>query len=1797
MNTPDFAFPKTAAKDAESDLKSAMKEHDAHAAINALIRLYVAENLVDPDTRQKSIETISATAEKFTDSPLHGIFDALLARLYTDYYRSNQWTFDRRELPLTPLPKQISEWNGAQFKAKITQLCEQSISNPEALEALPLSEYSDIITCDSVSAQYFPTLLDFAYRKALNLCIFTESETLTPNQIISSALRHATTNGSKLYWQYAEIENGDDSASAWRGQLTKNINDPLASIFLLGEYDAAITDAEKTELYPQLCDFLKKFPDCPFAQTLNFYKAFLSSVSIFFNMPAYCSPGIPVQITVDNTNATIYDIAIYKVDHIKDNYINPKDLSSLQPVTTKRMTCDLTVPFSTESKTEITLDQPGKYAIVPIADGLPKGGSFTAIRCIPAMPIALSNIASPRVLVVNPRTGAPMPGIDVFLKYDTTRRQLASTDLMGFSDVPSQMFDTHSYWVVGLNYQGSPYIFNDVSLERLPKAQADSARTARILTDRAIYHPGDEINWLTVVYESKVDKNRNVSASLSNEKGIRVILLDANRQPVDTIKAKTDSMGCAYGKFTAPTDGLTGRFTIKVINGAPLQRNWTLGQKSITVSDYKMPDFELTDIKTQRNVAADSTVTITGRALSYSGMPMANATITAVVSKASWWRWFSPDEKVYSADITTDDDGRFSLTMTAGQLQFDKYQPYYIAELTATSLSGSTAKASTSFSMDPQYLIDIESIDNVDALKPFKPTVTVVSADGEKADIDLVWAIKADSVIVKQGKWGAPIDISDITPGIYTFSVNAADSALANEAKVQMCVYNVKTDIVPSKDPLWISNNTGYVVANAKGEIDLLLGTTDAATTIFYFISDNRQGSLVNYGKFDFAKGYHSVNLPASPDNENLQLILLCVKDCSTYTKTLNIGLSNAKSIKIIGESFRDRLLPSAQETWRLHLENQDGTPVQGAVALDMYNKALEAIMPHSFGLSLSPAFNTRLFLVLDYANNYQTGNSFKWPVTLNRGTGLLEPYFQMYSSAAGSTFYSSYYMSGDVTMMKMSRSADNSFTEEMVMNDLAMPLAESAEAKIEGDSDSDSGEQSTDDNFDYRDSDVPLAIWAPALTTDDAGNLVYSFTVPNANTTWRLRAVAWSRDMLIGELMRDFVANKPIMVQPNVPRFLRAGDKAKILATVFNNTDSVATITTTIELLNPTTKEVISTSVSTDTVQPMAAAAVSIMVDAPADATAICYRARSSNGDFSDGEQNVIRILPSQSQLIETKPFYLNPGDTIYTAMLPSAHDATLSLTFSENPAWTIVSALPGLRQYDTNTATSAGAAILSAAISQGLTQSNPVIADAINEWLENPSDSALISMLEKNEDLKLAMLNCTPWVQAAQTDTERMANLALIFNEKEVGDCIAQAINLLSKLQCPDGGWMWGDWCKQPSHWMTGCVLEQLGCTRALGWLPNDPKLHEMIMKAVEYYDENVYEDKPTPDMLYCLVRAYYSDIPLGTKGKKTVEVTVKDILKHWRSYSDPTLKAMAALTLISYDYPKKARELMASLSQFGVWTPQQGLKFPSVNSLTDYAIILEAYATITPEAREVDGLRQQLIVRKQGTDWGSAVVTSQAICSILQSGSAWTVPAEGAKITVGNAAIEPSSPMESATGTLRADLTPYAGQQLSIETTGAGPAYGAVFAQYSKAMDSVSAASCDDLSIEKRIAVRRGTDWAYAPDSMAVGDHVKIMLTIHCKRNLNYVTIIDERAAAFEPSDQVPGWLYSEGLAFYRENRDSFTGLYVDYMRPGTYQLSYEMEVTVAGQFSSGVATIQSQYAPELSAHSAGAMLHVE
>ena len=616
----------------------------------------------------------------------------------------------------------------------------------------------------------------------------------------------------------------------------------------------------------------------------------------------------------------------------------------------------------------------------------------------------------------------------------------------------------------------------------------------------------------------------------------------------------------------------------------------------------------------------------------------------------------------------------------------------------------------------------------------------------------------------------------------------------------------------------------------------------------------------------------------------------------------------------------------------------------------------------------------------------------------------------------------------------------------------------------------------------------------------------------------------------------------------------------------------------------------------------------VQVALTAPENSPFIGIRVKATNGNFSDGEQALIPILPASSPVIETTPFYISPDSSLFSMKLPDyPADSRITLQYCDNPTWYVVTALPGISAKEARTSPDAAAAIFSAAVADGILQTYPQVRIALKEWLQSDkSDSTLVSLLERNADLKTFMLQATPWMLDSRSDTERMQRLALLFDKKNIRQTYDKNIALLKKLQRSNGGLAWINQYDKSSEWATQQTLSILGRLNQLGFLPADKTLHSIISSALKYIqteNEKSYRKYPKSDFTdYVMLLDYWPDFKPSLTSTSIISSTVSRYVSTWKKKSLID-KTTAALLFYRHGYKPLASQVLASLRQFAETSPSKGMWWPILDdfaggSMTQLRLTcqaLQAYHLINPDGKEVDAIRQWLILQKEARNWGNSESASDVAVSILLTSPKWVSAAAPAKVMIGSAEVKPSH-VEETLGYFRTDISSMkpSGSTLTVDKSDMTPAWGAVYSQSTQTMKDIRPSSCDAVSIEKRIYRQIGDKWKKA-ESLAVGDRVKIELLIRSSRAMDYVAISDERAACFEPVEQLPSPIFSEGLCFYRENNDEATNIFISNMPKGTYLLSYEMWVNNAGTFSSGIATIQSQYAPQLTAHSAGSIIN--
>jgi len=1855
---PDFAYPKNVSTQSEKNLAKAMAESDGPGIVRSLMDYYLAQTAISADKSSDALYRIGDVTGKVGDPALKGVLYLLQADIYNGIYKNHRWKYDGRDIPLLPLPDDYNLWSGEQFKAKILNLVDSALVFAPQLERVPLKNFKSVINADAQTYIYYPSLYDFVANRSVTIMSgltpgqrlfswgllvprdvyivskFPQSDPIVARilDIYASLLRinsgktAAVLNVdiSRIAFIFNRIYQNDENSDQKLMALLRSLYEENVASEYSGDVLCFIAErcpeCDPKWFYASLNSNITRYPNYWRKNCLLNAKNSISVKTVRVDIPWSVSPEKSVKIDVALGNLNSVALNIYDVSSapIYDNNIRLKDALSRKLVTTLKVSAEGDVPFTASASVEYKFPKVGNYIIVPVIDGVEQADrSFTKVH-VTHYALGSSSFKDRKLWVVDAMTGKPVDAARLTVYKDIYRKKPVPMVIGETSDNGSLVFSITGSAVAEKNgdkYAQPLYVY-DYHESQDEKWQPSAAGFSSL----PLYHPGDTVSWTAVCYEFKGKEQRP-------RRGVEVkaVMRDASYNPVDTIVTETDSYGRIYGKFLIPKDCLTGHFMIAVDN--------YISAVEFEVSDYKLPTFHVEFQPVEKNYPSNGDVTIRGKAVAYSGFPITDAKVTVDVSVSQRMRWWWNRSKGISfntKDVTTGSDGSFEVSVDSATLAIAPIPDgVFTAGVSVLSASGETQTAAATFVTGTKYDIRVSLPDAIEIGNGVTHiTADVVNYQDSVISLPINYIVKRDSFVVARGTMlpaDRNIDFRSLPSGEYKLTFSLEDAGLADEYTASAVIYRRDDKSTPVPGTLlWHPSNSVVIKGDRSGE---WLYATDCDT--YLLVTVWTSDGIISQKWVKSPAGMHTLDIQL-PDNVDDATV--SVSATGAYRRAaaeINVKRSGReKGIKFITESFRDHLIPGSEETWTFRVVDNTGDGKKAAVILDMYNTALDALATQNWKLTFYNGGSRRFNF---YANNPGEINSAYYSkYSRNKSCpALLHPGFNTYGRSFADGVVAVYntveqvstgMMIRGVANRSMKKAASVVVEEEAadeVVADMAVPvMADNSDAGVPGAGivTGDANAVPKEKDFSYRQSEVPLAFFSPALTTDANGNLSFAFTVPNANTTWGFRAVAYTDSLLSTDFSADVLADKPVMVQPNLPRFLRSGDKAQVLANVMNGSGEEQVVTTKVEIFNPSDGDVLSEHTVVDTVAPSATSTVSVMIDTPSEGAFIGYRVKSSAGSFADGEQALIPVLPATTPVIDTYPFYISPDSLEFSMELPTVpSDAKVSLQFCGNPTWYVVTALPGLLDFEPSTANQAAATIFSASIATGLLRDNPMIADALKEWEKSDkSDSTLTSMLERNDDLKIMLLSSTPWMLDAKSDTERMARLALLFDKKTVENAYSAAIGLLKRLECDGGGWAWYTRGDEPSLWATENVLMMMGRLRSLGYLPADKLLSKMILNAISYIDKEVarqYSKYPdTADYItYIYMRDYFNGFTSTVGASAAVSATVQNILRKWNNASIFN-KAVYARILKNHGYPSVAKRILASLREYSESTPEKGMWWPSLDNMTLWsmgkvgatAVALEAFAAIEPGCDDIDKIRQWLILQKEAMDWGSSVTTSATIAAILSASGKWVKPSAETTVSVGNYVISPVA-VESMTGYFRVPLSApvVSGKELRVIKGEGSPSWGAVFCQYTDSITDVKESSCDAMSIRKSIyKVVPGAAGMSAEtiDTLHVGDKIKVSLILDVERDMDYVAIVDDRPACYEPVEQLPKPIVAEGIYFYRENRNASTRFFISHLPKGTYILTYDMWVNNAGIFTSGIATVQSQYAPQLSAHSAGGMLKV-
>lgn len=786
-------------------------------------------------------------------------------------------------------------------------------------------------------------------------------------------------------------------------------------------------------------------------------------------------------------------------------------------------------------------------------------------------------------------------------------------------------------------------------------------------------------------------------------------------------------------------------------------------------------------------------------------------------------------------------------------------------------------------------------------------------------------------------------------------------------------------------------------------------------------------------------------------------------------------------------------------------------------------------------------------------------------------------------------------------------------------------------------------------------------AFFHPHLTTDESGRIRFSFTTPESLTRWKIQLLAHTRDLLTTRKTLQAVTQKQLMVTPNVPRFLRIGDEVIISAKVANLTDKKLDGKIALQLNNAVNGEAADQQFEnllknqTFKVAARGTTEVSWKLKVPSTIEALQYRIVAKAGTHSDGEQNILPVLSNRILVTESIPMTVraNQTKTFTLGKLLQQSSQTLqhhqlSLELTSNPAWYAIQSLPYLMEFPHECAEQTFARYYANTIASHILNSKPIIKEVFDKWA---ASGELKSDLEKNQELKSVIIEETPWLRDAQSETEKKKRIALLFDLNTISNQASATTNKLEELQFANGGFPWFAGNHDANRYITQHIASGFGHLRHLK-IKTDDRMKQMFTKAVRFLDAEVQhdykklldaaeaysKDAKTGDKVklaeqhidghipsalhvqYLYMRSFYQEISADEKAMKAIAYFEKQTASKWRDYK-LYLKGMIALIQYRAGNKKLAYEIMRSLKENAIvseelgmyWKENAGGWYWHEAPVETQALLIEAFAEIDdPEIAQpekdntIDELRMWLLKNKQTNSWQTTKATTEAAYALLLTGNDWLSLDNAVSVSVGSkpVSVDMKDP-EAGTGYFKTSwqreaVTPAMGS-VTISKKGNGIAWGGLYWQYFEDLDKITSAETP-LKLSKKIfkVLNTNNGEVITPvetETLKPGDLVRIKIELKADRDMEFLHMKDMRAAGFEPVEVLSQYKWQEGLGYYQSTRDASTNFFFDFIAKGVYVFEYDLRVNSKGNFSNGITTIQSMYAPQFGSHSEGVRVRVE
>ena len=1553
-------------------------------------------------------------------------------------------------------------------------------------------------------------------------------------------------------------------------------------------------------------------------------------------------PGEQQSVKVNYKNLTGITLQLYKVNlpvtsavlqnrttHFESKYarLQREEHFSLKP-TTDYLNVDTTLT--------IQAPQAGIYFLKAVPDGK-KGVSDGTLMNV----TALKTIYRPlpdgtlELVVVDAVSGQPVSEAEVTIYTEKgggySPQQTYQADKQG--TLKLDFLNCNKYW-----YNAHTAADNAMPILNLWKndyyyKESKRKEVLQLFTDRSIYRPGQTVYVSGLAYEMEKDSTRVLA-----DKKYTVSLYDANNNETGKVEVRTNGFGSFSGQFVLPSPCLTGYFSLRAADTSV----------SFKVEEYKRPTFDVTFEPVKVEYQVGDSIEVVGMAKTFAGAPVQNARVHYNISRSyAWvWRFMGRGSARWEGEAMTDADGKFSVPVHF-EIDSDRRESplwYYTYNIQAdvTDGAGETQQANLSLPLgSTSMVLNMDNLpDNLVKEKKLEIKLTAMNLSGEPVDTPVTYQVvemeeqkdgqekegrKVLTGTVEANKSFVPEAIYALPSGNYRLKLSAKDT----QGRECTASKNFLLFSLNDKRPPFVITDWFYqdgLEFDAASPATVYIGSSEKNVYLLYdvFAGNKRLESK----RIELSDSVVSFRFPYKKEyGDGILVSMAFVKDGRLYSHNARIMKpAPEKKLQLKWTTFRDKLRPGQQEEWKLTVLYPDGSPAEAEMLATMYDASLDKIYSAhklDFGVDFhyvvpltywNTSYMRNAYLYVDFPLKRLRAVPLEYSDLIIPSTGRMEAMVVGYGGSPRATLAGALKIRG--------RSAANAVMNQEAVTDMVLQeemVETSAQEKVEMGS---SEELAETGDIQIRENFAETAFFYPQLRTNEKGEVSISFVLPESLTRWKFMGLAHTRNVDYGKIEATATASKEFMLQPNMPRFVRVGDKANIAASLMNLSDKGVKGTVRMELFNPETEKVFYSQKQKFDVKGGETGHVNFTFEVSDKYAVMACRMVADGDTFSDGEQRYIPVLTDKQWVTETVPLNVN-GEGAHTFSLENlfnkhsktASEQRLTVEFTAHPAWYAVQALPVVVHPQNEDALSWATAYYAHSLAAYIVKENPRIKQVFDSWkAQGGTKETFMSNLQKNQELKNILLAETPWLAEATNEAEQKQRIATLFDLNTMNSQLAVSVEKLGELQNADGAWSWYKGM-QGSRYVTTQVMEMLARLNALTHQDADSRMQPMIQKGFEYLGKQAAEEyksmkeaekkgavgiRPSEQVLrYLYICALDGKAPVDEKVNRYFIDKLSGEGKELTIYG----KALGAIILQQSGKVAEARLFMQSLMEYSVVTDEMGRYFDTPKarySWFSYKIptevaAMEAIQRITKDTKAIDEMKRWLLKQKQTQTWETPIATADAVYALMATGASDLLAnTGGVEITLGKEVIR--TPADDAIGyikkTVSGDVMNI--KKVSVDKEGTGMGWGAVYAQYLESMDQIGEQG-NGLSVSRQLY--KGDEALNESTPLKVGDKITVRLTVKADRDMDFVQIKDDRAACMEPLQAVSGFRWGNGLGYYQATKDASTQFFIDQMRKGTYVIEYQVYVNRTGEYQAGIATVQSAYAPEFGGHTGGYRVMVE